>query len=875
MRHLFKIVLAAMLVLTVLSCEMFDNSAGSFQIKFQWPEEGKPDFAEKEHYLWVVLEQWKDGDDDQASILMQTAPTKFSEDGKAKVDLSDVQYGEDLVLKVEIRGSTKTQDRVLYYGRSELFTFKSSDKDKEVKVSLQTQPTPGTGAQDDNGFSLKIVQNGNEVTKINDTVVSVRVRVINGTKIIIANSLSILEQYMNDNSSVTDGVIEKPVSEMTEAGEGLYDLEGWDLNTGLTFSNSDGGERVVYGKLLNDEGYVSDTVQATVVVDKTAPVVINPTVSPNPAKLDDVVTATFSFSEEIDPESLEFNWAGLPFEVDATVEGNLLRYVFVVSSEIVEKTYTLSGSAKDVIGNGPVEFQLGNLVIDRTKPSVVNEEVAVTDDKSAIKNGDSITVKFEVSEEIEGDPQVTVDGKKFSRVGEETKPYEFSYTISDSDIDGTKTILVSLTDKARNSDVAELAKKVVFDLSPPEIVNPTVTPSGDPGLASLDSLIKVRFNISEEVESLKFFINGTENTAEFTETVDGLTYTYEKTVSSDDSAVSAYIFSVTAEDNAGNTLAEQTLGTVNVDVVKPQISTHSISKTKVKLLESFSVELNLSEALSSLSLLVGSKDISSSCVASTTVDNQYVCTHVANEDDDEGDGVKQFSVMMTDLAGNSTTVQLKDSGGANKTIEYDVTPPDVVNPVVAPEKANLNSTIDVRFSFTENVESLTVDWGGMDGKFTRDNEDTNKKLFIYKHKVTEEDVEGIFPVTVTSAFDEAGNEISTAILIGNVEIDNSAPEVFNTEISVNDDSSRSYVVTNDSVKIVFEVHEEISDYSGRIGLLKIETCTEEVVAEGKKYTCTSRLLQRVTVKAQRMLLSKLRILPEMQSHIRSVSWFLT
>ena len=839
MGRLIKIILAALLIFTILSCEVFDNSAGSFHIRFQWPEDGKPDFTEKEYHLWVVLEQWKDGDDEKASILMQTAPAKFDEEGKAEVDLSDVQYGEDLVIKVEIRGSTKTQDRVLYFGRSELFTFKSSDKGKEVKVKLQTQATPGTGAQDENGFSLKIVQNGKEVTKINDTVVSVRIKVVNGTKVIIANSLSILEQYLNDNSSVTDGIVEKPVTELVDIGEGQYDLESWDLNTGLEFSDTDGGERIVYGKLVNDEGYVSETVQATVAVDKTAPVVINPTVSPNPAKLDDVVTATFSFSEDIDPESLELDWGGLSFTVDESSEGSIIKYTYTVSSEDEEKIYALKGSAKDVIGNGPVEFSIGDLVIDRTKPSVVDEEVSVTDDKSSIKSGDFVTVKFKISEEIEGDPEVTVDGKKFTRVGEETEPYEFSYTLSDTDIDGTKTILVSLTDKARNSVVAELEKKVDFDLSSPEIVNPTVTPSGNPGLAALGTRIEVRFNISEEVEELKFYVNGTENTDTFTETVDGLTYVYSRTVDATDSDESAYEFSVSAIDSAGNSLSQQTLGTVNIDVVKPEILTHIISKTNVKLLESFDVTLNVSEALSSLSLLVGSKDISSGCTLSTTVDKQYVCTHIANTDDDEGDGVKQFSVMMTDLAGNSATVQLKDGSSANETIEYDVTPPDIVNPVVAPEKANLGSTIDVRFSFTENVENLVVDWGGLDGKFERDNEETNKKLFIYKHKVAEEDEEGIFPVTVTSAFDEAGNEISAAILIGNVEIDNSAPEIFNTEISVNDDISRSYVVTDDTVKIVFEVHEKISDYTARIGLLKIESCTEETVSEGiTKYTCS-------------------------------------
>lgn len=838
MSRLIKVALVVMLSFTILSCEMFDNSAGSFHIRFQWPEDAKPDFAEKEYHLWVVLEHWEDGDDEKASILMQTAPTKFDAEGKAKVDLSDVQYGENFVIKVEIRGSTKTQDRVLYFGRSELFTFKSKDKDKEVKVKLQTQATPGTGSQDDNGFSIKIVQNGKEVTKINDTTVSVRIKVVNGTRVIIANSLAILEQYLNDNTSVTDGVIEKPVAELTSVGEEVYDLESWDLNTGLDLAGTDGGERVVFGKLLNDEGYVSETAQASVAVDVTAPVVINPTVSPNPAKLGDLVTATFSFSEDIDPETLELDWDGLSFTVDEGAQGNLIKYTYTVMPSDEEKAYSLKGSARDIIGNGPVEFNIGDLQIDRTSPTISDEEVFVTDDKSSIRGGDSVTVKFKVSEEIEGVPEVTVDGKKFSRVGEETEPYQFSYLLSDSDIDGTKTILVSLTDKARNSDVVELEQKVVFDLSAPEIVNPTVTPSGDPGLAALGTKIEVRFNISETVDELKFYVNGTENTNTFTQTVDGLTYIYSRTVDAGDSVVDAYEFSVSAVDSAGNELSQQTLGTVNVDVVKPEITQHSISTPKVKLLESFNVTLDVSEALSSLSLLVGSKDISSGCTLSTTVDSQYICTHIANEDSDEGDGVKQFSVMMTDLAGNSSTVQLKDGSGANETIEYDVTPPDVVNPVIAPEKANLDSTIDVRFSFTENVENLTINWGGLEGKFTRDNEEANKKLFIYKHKVTDEDEEGTFPVTVTSAFDEAGNEISEAILIGNVEIDNSAPEIFNTEISVNDDISRSYVVTNDTVKIVFEVHEEISDYTARIGLLKIESCTEEVVTEGTKYTCS-------------------------------------
>ncbi|HQB09678.1 MAG TPA: hypothetical protein PLW37_07410, partial [bacterium] len=830
-----KVVAVLVLLMTVLfsGCEYFDNTPGSFHIKFEWNEADKPDFSSKDYYAWVLLEEWPEGDREKAVLLMQTAATPFSKTGKVSIDLSDIKYGENKVIKVEIRGSEKSADRVLYFGRSELFSFSSSDRDKEVKVALQTTATPGTG-DDENRFNLKIIQNGNVVSKINNTEVTVRINVVQGNRVILANSLSILEKYLNDKKSVTEGFADKAVSELKVFEGNYYDLENWELNFGLEIAEDAGGERIVYGKLLNDDGYMSETVQVSVVVDKTAPGIINPAVTPNPAKLGDIVTAVFSFTEPVDAEKLDLNWDGLNFAESESVTENVFTYTFKVDENTEERNYTLEGRAYDEIGNGPVTFTIGALTVDRTLPSISDETVSVTDDKSAIRTGDTVTVTFKVSEELEKEPEVTVDGKKFKRVGDSADPYTFSYTVSDTDIEGIKTVLVSLSDLARNQNVVEMEQPVKFDLSAPEVINPTVTPAGEPGNAGIGTKIEVRFNISEPVTELKFLVNG-EDSELFNQTVSGLTYSYSRTVENNESA-SQYVFSVSAVDAAGNTLEPYTLGTVDIDVGMPSVLAQTLSKTNVKLLEVFTLDLEFSEELKSLTVLVGSKDISSGCVKSATDLKKYNCTHTANADSDEGDGVKQFSVQMTDMSGNSSTVQLKKTGGSPLTIEYDVTPPAVVNPVIAPSKANSDSTVDVRFSFTEDVENVVMAWDGLE--FIRDNSESDKKLFIYKHKVVPADEEKSYTIKILEAFDIAGNPISSEIEIGTVEIDNTPPEIFNTVIKVSDDPLRTFVLENEVISISFEVKEDLSDYAVRIGLKKLSVCINEDITGGKRYTCT-------------------------------------
>ena len=88
---------------------------------------------------------------------------------------------------------------------------------------------------------------------------------------------------------------------------------------------------------------------------------------------------------------------------------------------------------------------------------------------------------------------------------------------------------------------------------------------------------------------------------------------------------------------------------------------------------------------------------------------EYTYKHTANAAGDEGDGIKFIGVSIIDLFNNPNTYTF------GTTINYDVTSPVVLNPTVTPAKAGrADETIDVRFSFPENVYQLEC-YGNLQG----------------------------------------------------------------------------------------------------------------------------------------------------------------
>ena len=568
--------------------------------------------------------------------------------------------------------------------------------------------------------------------------------------------------------------------------------------------------------------------------DTTAATIINATAFPGNFKESDLLKVEIGFNEVV--ETVVFHGDGLSFN-DCTTDTEKQHYIctYTVLGTDDNREYSFTADITDTAGNLIEGLSVVSAVIDTTLPVISNQSVVTSTGNDPIGSGATVTTSFTVSEEPLSDPVLRIGtfSVTVSETTEGSLTYEYTKTVESGDSDGLKNITVELQDKAGNAVEGTLGT-VTFDTIDPDIVNPIVTPAGTPGLAGLDSTVEVRFSLSEDVETIVFNGNG----LTFTENSVDNNYTYSYTVASD-ALEQTYTFSVDLTDVAGNTNSVN-LQPVQIDRTAPSISTYAVSATNIILGAPYTITLEFSEELKTVpAILVGSTDISSDCTKDTSVPSveKWVCTHTAESS--EGDGVKQINVQMTDLAGNSASTLLKDGSDVAVTIEYDTTSPEIVNPVIAPEKANMDSTIDVRFSFTEEVNNVVIDWGALDGKFTRDADNIgNKKLFIYKHTVDGADSNGVYPISITAAEDNAGNSISGTILIGSVEIDNTAPVISNEAVTVVGESDL-FVSTGDTVQIKFDTAEEIADYKVRIGLNLVETCS--VVDNGggsSTYTCT-------------------------------------
>lgn len=823
MKRIVSLIVVAMAFL-VVACDALSTRPGSFVVVFQWETGHEPDTEAKDYYLWAYYQEWKGGEGKEfpadieanAKSLNETGPVKLA--SGATLDFSELTYGDDRFVRAAIWDNEERTGDPLYIGISELFDFKATDRNKVVAVNMKLQANAGIDETGEGGsFAIEIRQDGAPVERVPVTTVTLRFTIKNADTVVIANDLTFEK-----------GLATLKLADLTQIDETTYEYGPWDITTGweglgdTTYS--------VFGKSRNTLGYESDPKKAEVFLDTTAPV---PSITPFPAvaKLGDTVEVRFSFDEEVLPEALELNWRWLEFTLIENKENKSYTFSHTVTVDDPESTADFTLRATDLVGNATDHLPLGAVTIDRTAPWVEGAVIDATDDKEALKSGDVLTVSFTASEELSADPLLKIDDRTLTldTKDDEERTYTYSYTVADNDISGFKTITASLRDPAGNDATVGLGF-AIFDLTAPTLMGIAVSPGGAPGRAGTGGKISVVFTASEPLTTVTFDNDGL--SFDHAVSLDGLTHTYTYGVTATDDE-RTYDFSVSGYDTAGNELTTMPLGSVEIDVTPPGISTYDLSHTHVRLGEQFTLSFTASDPLGSAPVvLVGAKNISAECTADDLV---YTCTHTAAAD--EGDGVKQIALQLADIAGNNTNLTLKDTVDQYVTINYDVTAPDIVNPVIAPEKANLGATVDVRFSFTEDVAGVVIDWGALDGLFTRDpSNEGNTRLFIYKRQIAETDPEGEFPITVTAATDLAGNPITTAIPIGSLEIDRTAPEAKFPSVAVNDDTGKTLAKEGDTVTVSFTVEEDIQEYKVRIGLIAVSACTFD--DDDQRYTCT-------------------------------------
>ncbi|HSW60583.1 MAG TPA: Ig-like domain-containing protein, partial [bacterium] len=366
--------------------------------------------------------------------------------------------------------------------------------------------------------------------------------------------------------------------------------------------------------------------------------------------------------------------------------------------------------------------------------------------------------------------------------------------------DGDKTVYAKVIDS--NGYRSEMAyAKVTLDTTPPSVSNVTVSPAGDPGLANIGTQIVVKFIMSEPVTELTLNSDGIEMTDKSSGS--DMYFTYTITDTDEDGAI--YNFKVSAKDNAGNQLTDFDLGTVKIDSTVPQLIDFSVSKKKVRTKEEFSVNLEVSEKLGALNVLVGAKSISEKCNLEDGSDTKYICKHLADVDGDEGDGVKQIAVELTDLAGNRISQTLKEADEP-VTIEYDITAPILASSVILPEKVNKSSEkINLKFSFAEKVNlklsdividpptDLIFDCGDIS------DHSKNFECFAPFDNGDERVADYSVSITVT---DEVGNT-SNGVELGTISVDRLSPFLLSQDVTP------EAVKLNEEFTVTFSLSEEM------------------------------------------------------------------
>lgn len=783
-----------LLILTVFilfaGCDAFNKEGGSFSVKFLWPENGKPDFSEG-YYVWIEMQEWVDGDVENTKVHLKEGPVAFNSEGKASFNLKDLTYGKNRVVLVEVRRSESSLDRTLYYGVSKLFSL-DSGKNTNVSVEMNMTATPGTENGKSN-FSIAVFKDGLKVDKVSEKDVSVRILKAVGQKVIFSNRLELLDVQVNDLERDYTGAEVVDFSTLSEQSDGSFQYDGWDILEGREQNAQSDGMKVIYAKIIDENGYRSEMAYTSVSLDTKAPTVINSAVSPSGtpgmANIETDIVVRFMFSEPV--EEFVFDSKGLEFTDNSSGENKIFTYK-VTDADEDGATYDFKVSAKDEAGNELKDYTLGSVKIDSTVPQIKSFSVS----KNKVRMGEEFSVEIEVSEELKS-IVVLVGAKSISKncklKGDSKVNYICTHTanVDGDEGDGVKQIAVQVVDLADNPNSQTLKEDLVpvtieYDITAPilasgVILPPVVNRSSETVAAKFSFVENVSFSLDDivitPVTDLVFDCGDL--------SVAKSSYECSASFSNDDDRVADYTFSVSVEDEVGNTSDDVEIGTISVDRLAPSLTEQNIDPKSLKMNQSFTVTFKVSEELLAFPVVrVGEKIIPESSCSHNSTSGQYSCIHQANIDGDESDGIKAVSAYIVDKAGNAKTETFEDS------ISYDATAPVLISPVVIPSQ-HLNSYNDgfqVRFSFSEKVKfddsfkfSVVTDSGDdMTNDFNCGSSAGDNQTFSCSKVFVEEDESQGEYTFYVYAYDLSGNRLpqdGTLNKIATVLIDRKSPGV--------------------------------------------------------------------------------------------------
>ncbi|MEI8595204.1 Ig-like domain-containing protein [Photobacterium sp. Hal280] len=468
----------------------------------------------------------------------------------------------------------------------------------------------------------------------------------------------------------------------------------------------------------------------------------------------------------------------------------------------------------DAAGNGNTVATPETITVDTVLPTVT-----ISSDKSALKQGETATLTFTLSESSSnfaiGD--VAVTGGTLSNFTGSGTNYSATFT---PDANSTTGVTIDVaangfTDAAGNGNTAATQLSITVDT-----IQPTVNISSDKTALKQGETATISFTLSES--SSNFAIGDVAVTGGTLSNFTGSGINYNATFTPDANSTTGATIDVAANgftDAAGNGNTAATQIAITVDTALPSVTIDS-DKTALKQGETANITFTLSESSSDFTeddINVTGGSLSNFTGSGTT----YSATFTPTDNSTAGATINIAAGKFTDAAGNGNTVATPE------TITVDTALPTVT---ISSDKTALKQgeTANITFALSESSSDFSagdvIVSGGTLSNFTG-----SGTVYTATYTPAANATSGTIDVAANQFMDAAGNGNTAATQLS-ITVDTIQP-------TVNLSSDKSALKQGETATITFTLSENSSDFAAGDVIVAGGTLTN-FTGSGTNYSAT-------------------------------------
>ena len=619
----------------------------------------------------------------------------------------------------------------------------------------------------------------------------------------------------------------------------------WNAETTIASTDSDGvvAFSISYSDLAaNDGGIVTSPTagNSDVTVDNTAPElsavsIVSDNADPSRATTDDIVTLSFTSSENIETPTVTFggisavvtgsatSWSAAKIITDTDSDGSAVTFSIaftdLATNDGTPVTSTTDSSVVTVYQTAP----------DTTAPTLTAVSIESNNsDTSRATLDDIITLSFTSDEPI-GTPTVTINTVTATvapAVAGSTISWSATKAITAADNDGAVEFTIDFTDLATNDGIqvtsVDDGSSVTVDQTAPELTAVSIVSnnSNDPTRATAGNTVTLSFTSDEPIGTPTVTFDGV--AASVTVTGSNNSWSAETTIASTDSegVVTFNISFFDLASNDGGIATSLTAGNpdVTVDNTAPTLTTVSIESdnTDTNLAttdDTVTLEFTSSEPIQTPAVTFGG--ISADTV--TGSGNTWSATKIIIAADVDGSAVT-FDISFSDLATNAGTLVTSTTDSSVVTVYQ--TAPDTTAPTLTAvsiesnnsdtSRATLDDIITLSFTSDEPIGTPTVTINTVTATVVPAVAGSTISWSATK-AITAADNDGAveFTIDFTDLATNDGIQVTSTMDGSSVTVDQTAPTLTAVSIESNNSNDTTLATDGNTVTLSFTSSEPI------------------------------------------------------------------